>query len=133
MKDKNLPMQCLETSAILGMAAILIALAEGERATAAGFAFGSVLAMFSLWTFMIAVPRLFSTRNQLAPFLLWLLTAIKLPVYAVVLILAFSALQLPPFAVFAGAALVPCVLAAYGINIGLAAKGNRPHGIGSAR
>src|ERR1044071_4756779 len=105
MKNKSLPIQSLETSAILAMAAILVAFAEGERAVAAGFAIGSLLAMFSLWTFMIAVPRLFSARNPLAPFLLWILTAVKLPLYAVVLIAAFSVLHLPPFAIFAGAAL----------------------------
>ena len=132
MKIKNLPIQSLETSTVLSLAAILVAFAQGELLTAEGFAIGSILAMFSLWTFMIAVPRLFSAQNPYAPFLLWLLTAVKLPGYAVVLMVAFSVLQLPPFAVFAGAALVPCVIAAYGINIGIARTG-RPHGLSSTR
>src|ERR1041385_1956196 len=126
MKNKNLAAQSLEMSAVLSITAVLIAFAQGEVPTAAGFAIGSILAMFSLWTFMIAVPRLFSARNPLAPFLLWILTAVKLPLYAVVLIAAFSVLHLPPFAIFAGAALVPCVLVAHGLNAGLAANGGRP-------
>lgn len=133
MKNNNLPMQSLETSTILALAAVLIALAQGEKLTAAGFAIGCILAMFSLWTFMIAVPRLFSSRKDYAPLLLWALSAIKLPLYAVILMAAFSMLQLPPFAVFAGAALVPCVLVAYGINLGFSTRSGKPHGIGSAR
>ena len=133
MKNKTLPTQSLETSTVLAIAAILISFAEGERSTAAGIAIGSGLAMFSLWTFIIAVPRLFAARNPYAPFLLGILTAIKLPTYAIVLMIAFSSLQVGPFAVFTGAALIPCVIAANAIGQGMASRGSRPHGLGSAR
>jgi hypothetical protein len=90
MKLETLPRQSLETSSILALVAILIVFVEREMLAAMGIAIGAALALFRLWTFMIAVPRLFAAKNTFAPVLLGLLTAIKLPIYALALSFEFS-------------------------------------------
>lgn len=103
-------LEILKRTAIAAAAAIVLALLAGEPATAFGFTIGSLLAIFGLFSLMIVVPRICARPGPSAQAGLGLLLILKTPVYAGVLLFAMTSRFVNPLAVFAGVAILPCVV-----------------------
>ena len=110
MPDQNLPQRALKTTLqVATLFAVIFAL-RGEMTIALGLALGAMLGLFSLWTLTVAIPRLFTSGDPTARFWLGLLTALKLPIYMIVLNFTMTSKSIAPFAVFCGVALVPLII-----------------------
>jgi zinc transporter ZupT len=110
MSDKNTIGRSLTLTAGIGAICVLITVIFGELASALGFAIGAGIGIFSLWSLAVAVPLLTRRNDPMAKFWLFVLLAAKLPIYAGVLIFAMTSPHVTPFAVFAGAAIMPCAV-----------------------
>jgi len=107
---ESLPQRALRATAGLGLFFILAALLMGETPAALGLAAGAAVGLFSLWSFLMLVPRACRPDNPLAGAWIAVLAAVKLPLYALVLGVAVTSPAVSPLAVFAGAALGPVVI-----------------------
>lgn len=94
--------------------AILIAAAldlAGRGNWAAGFAIGSALSLFSLYSLKVCVPALFHAgAPRYSSILMQVVLLFKVPLYAIALYLASRLGTNAMFAAFAGCTLVPCVI-----------------------
>jgi hypothetical protein len=100
----------LKNTGIAAGCAIVLALLAGEPSAAIGFAIGALLAIFSLFSLMIVVPRLCARPGPSTHAGLGLMLILKTPIYAAVLFFAMTSRLVNPLAVFAGVAILPSVV-----------------------
>jgi hypothetical protein len=110
MPDERLPQRTLVTVSWLAAWFALVCAARGQTTFALGLLLGAAIGMFSLWSLMVAVPRLLGGTNPAGRYLVGAILFLKLPLYAVVLNFAMVSPAISPFAVFVGVALIPIVL-----------------------
>jgi hypothetical protein len=111
LPNETLPQRTMKTTFLLAAFFALIFTMRGELTIAIGLSIGTGVALFSLWSLIVAVPRLLRAGGgPAAKAMLGFAALLKLPVYAITLHFAMTSRWVEPFAVFAGAALVPVVL-----------------------
>ena len=111
MPNETLPQRTLRTTFWLSALFVLIFGLRGETRISFGLALGAAIALFSLWSLIVLVPRLVTPGNAGASkFLLGMAPFLKLPLYAGILQFAMVSPYIEPFAVFVGACFVPAVL-----------------------
>ena len=106
--DGNVAQRALKWSALIAVFAVVAGWAGGDTRTALGFAVGAGVGLFSLWGLTFAVPR-FAGRPGLRP-LVGMMYLLKLALIAAALWFTMTSPLIQPFAVFAGAAIVPVVI-----------------------
>lgn len=111
MPDEGLPRRTLRTAFWVAALFVVVFAARNEPKVSLGIALGAALGLFSLWSFVIVVPRLTQEGGGGGKLSLGLLLALKLPLYGVVIGVAMASPWFSPLAVAAGVALVPAVLA----------------------
>src|SRR5947209_5775968 len=110
MTDDNLPQRTLKTTFWLAAFFVLLFEARGDRSIALGLTIGAAVGLFSLWSLLVVVPKLFRPGNSVAKLWLGMAAIMKLPIYCVVLSIAMTSKHIAPLAVFCGVALVPMVI-----------------------
>ena len=110
MPEDNLPKRTMRTTFWLSALFVLLFEARGERTIAFGLAIGTLIGLFSLWSLIFAVPRLFRPGAVAPKFWFGLIAMAKLPIYCSVLAFSMTSPLVAPFAVFCGAAMVPAVI-----------------------
>src|ERR1044071_9761660 len=110
MPEDNLPRRTMRTTFWLSALLVLLFEAPGERTIALGLAIGTAIGLFSLWSLIYAVPRLFRPGAIAPKFSFGLIALMKLPIYCGVLSFSMTSPLVAPFAVFCGAAMVPAVI-----------------------
>ena len=133
MPDEGLPRRTLRTTFWVAALFTLVFALRGQTTVALGLALGAAISMFSLWSLMVSVPRLFGSAAPAGRAAFGMLLALKLVLYAAVLAYAMSSPWFHPFAVFVGVGLVPAVLVLKVIGYRLASPGERPVGDGACR
>ena len=133
MTEDNLPQRTLKTSFWLAAFFVLLFEARGDRAVALGLTLGAAVGMFSLWSLLVVVPKLFRPGNHAAKFWLGIAALMKLPLYAIIMSVAMTSRYVAPFAVFSGVALVPAVIFLKTVGAQLVGSVQLPAGEGSCR
>ena len=111
MPNETLPQRTLRTTFWLSAFFALVFGLRGDFRVSFGLALGAAIALFSLWSLIVLVPRLAAPGNASASkFLLGMAAFLKLPLYAGILQFAMVSPYIEPFAVFVGACFVPAVL-----------------------
>ncbi len=110
MPDEKLPQRTLKTTFWLACFFLIVFALRGQYTIVSGLAVGAAIGLSSLWSLTVAIPRLFVPGNSAAKFWLGVVALLKLPLYAVILAVVMSSKYFEPFAVFAGAGLVPAVI-----------------------
>ena len=129
MPNETLPQRTLRTTFLLAAFFTLVFAMRGEIKISFGLGLGAAIALFSLWSLIVLVPRLATPGNASASkFLLGLAAFLKLPIYAGVLQFAMVSPYIEPFAVFVGACFVPAVLVLKVAGYQLIEKVNLPLG-----
>lgn len=129
MPNETLPQRTLRTTFWLAALFSLIFGLRGEMKIAFGLALGSAIALFSLWSLIVLVPRLVTPgKAPVSKFLLGTAAFLKLPLYAGILQFAMVSPLIEPFAVFVGACFVPAVLVLKVVGFQMVEKVNQPLG-----
>src|SRR5438874_12241570 len=111
LPNETLPQRTLKSTFWLAVFFVLVFGLRGELRISFGLGLGAAIALFSLWSLIMLVPRLVTPGNaRKSKLLLGIAAFLKLPLYACVLQFAMVSPYIEPFAVFVGACFVPAVL-----------------------
>jgi len=129
MPNETLPQRTLRTTFWLALFFSLVFGLRGDVRISFGLGLGAAIALFSLWSLIVIVPRLVAPGNPTAgKILLGIAAFLKLPLYAGILQFAMVSPYIEPFAVFIGACFVPAVLVLKVAGYQLVEKVNLPLG-----
>lgn len=109
--DDNLDSRSLKTGLLITLTAVLYLAAAHQTAWAMGFACGSALSLFSLFSLKALIRMLFRAGGMpFKGFFLLLALFIKLPAYCIILDFALNTKGISQGAVVVGICLMPAVI-----------------------